>query len=613
MASKNPKLQTVRIILVWTNVMVGILAVGCLMAAGSLMAYGRLYENRMFPGVRILGVRLDGLTKSEARQTVQKAIDDALAKGLRFSYQGRDVTLDVTSASTDPDASRDLVRYDVDQALDVAYGLGREDGWRKDVQEQMRLRVYPMDILARVTVDRTAVVDALQANLKSDLKEAKDAALAINAPSGTRPSVSIEPERGGQVLITDTALDELERQAKKLDFKPIALSVRTVKPTISAADLEPLMPQVFDFLNRPQLVFTYEKNNYAIPTSTLAGWIGVAGKAGELALTIDAKKFAEGIKTAAPGVEKEGKKGSLEFKDGKIASFTAGTEGSAIDADATLKPVLAEWPATSTFPLQVRKIAATLAGEDPQKMGIRELLGTGYSNFSGSPTNRRKNIARAIEILNGTIIEAGAEFSTVDTMGEIDGKHGWFPEMVIKGNETKPEYGGGLCQIGTTLFRGAMKSGLPITERQNHSYRVRYYDPPGTDATIYGPHPDLKFRNDTGNPIMIHAFQKGDELFFEFWGTSDGRQGDYSYPRTWNSVAPPPTKLVETLDLAPGKKKCTEIAHTGLDAEFVYTVKMPGGEDRKQVFRSHYRPWQAVCLIGVEKLSATIEGDKKTE
>lgn len=613
MANKSIKLQTIKIVLIWANVTVGILALACLMLVGSLMAYGRLYENRVFPGVRILGVRLDGLTRSEARQTVQQAIDDALGKGLRFSYQGRDVTLDVTSASTDPDASRDLVRYDVDQALDIAYGLGRDDGWRKDMQEQMRLRVYPMDILARVTIDKTAVVDALQSNLKSDLKETKDATLAISAPSGTRPSVTIEPERSGQVLITDGAMDELERQAKKLDFKPIALSVRTVKPAISAADLEPLMPQVFDFLNRPQLIFTYEKSRFAVTTSTLAGWIGVAGKPGDLALTIDPKKFADGIKTAAPGVEKEGKKGSLEFKDGKIASFTAGTEGYAIDAEATLKPVQAGWPATSTFPLQVRKIAATLAGEDPQKMGIKELLGTGYSNFSGSPTNRRKNITRAIEILDGTIVEAGAEFSTVDTMGEIDGKHGWFPEMVIKGNETKPEYGGGLCQIGTTLFRGAMKSGLPVTERQPHSYRVRYYDPPGTDATIYGPHPDLKFRNDTGHPIMIHAYQKGSELFFEFWGTSDGRQADYSYPRTWNSVAPPPTKLVETLDLAPGKKKCSEIAHTGVDAEFTYTVKMPDGEERKQVFRSHYRPWQAVCLIGVEKLSVTTEGDKKTE
>jgi vancomycin resistance protein YoaR len=615
MEDKRRKLQTLRIILIWTNVMVGVLALACLVAAGSLMAYGRLYENRIFPGVRVLGVRLDGLTKSEARQAVQKSIDETLAKGLKFAFHGREVTLDATVVSDDPDASHDLVRYDVDRALDIAYGLGRDDGWLQNIQQQMRLRVYPMNILARVTVDRSAVADALQSNLKSDLRQVKDASLVITAATGTRPAVSIEPEHSGQVLITDSALDELERQAKTLDFKVIALSERTVKPTITAAYLEPLIPKVFDFLNRPQLVFTYEKDRFPIPTSTLAGWIGVAGKQGSLDLTLDPKKFADGIRAAAPGIEKEGKKGSLVVKDGKIQSFTAGTVGVAIDTDAMLKQVLAEWPATSTFPLQIKTTSATLAGEDPQTMGIKELLGTGYSNFSGSPTNRRKNIARAIEILDGTIIEPGAVFSTVETMGEIDSKHGWFPEMVIKGNETKPEFGGGLCQIGTTLFRGAMKSGLPILERQPHSYRVRYYDPPGTDATIYGPHPDLKFKNDTGNPILIHAYKKGDELFFEFWGTADGRQADYSYPRTWNPVPPEPPKLIETLDLPPGKKKCSEIAHTGLDAEFTYTVKMPDGTVRTQVFRSHYRPWRAVCLIGVEKLSnpPPADIDKKAE
>lgn len=613
MATQRLKLQTIKIVLIWANVTVGILALVALMSAGSLLAYARLYENRVFPGARVLGVRLDGLTKSEARQTVQKAIDEALAKGLRFTYRGRDVTLDVTMASTDPDASRDLVRYDVDQALDIAYGLGRDDGWQRNVQEQMRLRVYPMDVMARVTLDRDAVVDALETSLKADLSEAKDAKLVIEFKEGERPAVAIDPERSGQVLVTDGALEELERQAKRLDFRPIALSERTILPSLTSEDLAPLMPQVFDFLQRPQLVFTHEKESFPISSSTLAGWIGATGTPGNLELAIDPEKFAEGLRQAAKGVEVEGKKGSLEIEDGKIISFTAGTEGLAIDAAGTLAKVKAEWPTTSTFPLQVKKIAATLVGDDPQDMGIKELIGTGWSNFSGSPTNRRKNIARAIEILNGTIIEPGAEFSTVNTMGDIDAKNGWFPEMVIKGNETKPEYGGGLCQIGTTLFRGAMKSGLPILERQNHSYRVRYYDPPGTDATIYGPHPDLRFQNDTGHPILINAYQKGDELFFEFWGTSDGREGDYSYPRTWNHVPAPPTKLIETLDLAPGKKKCTETAHAGLDAEFTYTVKMPDGEERKKVFRSHYRPWQAVCLIGVEKLSTATEGEVKTE
>ena len=98
-------------------------------------------------------------------------------------------------------------------------------------------------------------------------------------------------------------------------------------------------------------------------------------------------------------------------------------------------------------------------------------------------------------------------------------KAGWLPELVIKGNKTVPELGGGLCQIGTTLFRAILASGLPITERQSHSYRVRYYEPAGADATIYEPRPDFRFVNDTGNYLLINGYVEGDEVTFEVWGT----------------------------------------------------------------------------------------------
>jgi vancomycin resistance protein YoaR len=132
---------------------------------------------------------------------------------------------------------------------------------------------------------------------------------------------------------------------------------------------------------------------------------------------------------------------------------------------------------------------------------------------------------------------------------------------------------------------------------------VSYYEPAGTDATIYEPSPDLKFVNDTGHHVLINSYVKGDEVVFEFWGTKDGRTVAPIVPHIYNTVAPPAMKLVETLDLAPGKKKCTESAHAGADAEFTYHVTYADGTEHSEVFSSHYRPWQAVCLVGVEKLS----------
>ncbi|MBI5654905.1 VanW family protein [Candidatus Uhrbacteria bacterium] len=604
MSEKKSRVQTLKIFLIWTNVTVGILGLGCIVAAGSLVAYDRMYEGKYFPGVRVLGTRLDGLTKDEARKAVQDAVDAAMAKGLHFNYRGRDVTLDAMAVSTDPDSSRDLVRFDYNQALDKAFELGHGSGWQMNIAEQLRLRVYPMDTRAIVTIDRPAITEALKFNLKDDLKDFKNATLTINA-SSSHPEVTIVSEQEGRTLVVEPALDELQKQAEKLDFKPINLSDQALKPTVTASDLEPAMSQVFGYLNRPTITFIHEKKTFAVTTSTLASWITVTGTKDRIGLTIDPSKFAASLPNVAPGIEKENKKGTLVFKDEKVQSFEPGTEGVAFDAPAMLDKILSEWPTTSTFPILTKILPATLAGEDPEKLGIRDLLGVGYSKFSGSPNNRRKNIARGTEIMNGQIIQPDEVFSVSETVEPIDAAHGWFPEMVIKGNETKAEYGGGLCQIGTTVFRAAMKSGLPIIERQNHSYRVGYYEPAGTDATIYGPHPDLRFKNDTGHPIYINAYGVGDELFYEFWGTSDGRKGEIGQSHIYNLVPPPPKKLIETLDLEPGKKKRIETAHTGADADFTYSVTFASGEKKEQVFRSHYRPWQEVWLVGVEKLSAT--------
>jgi len=140
-------------------------------------------------------------------------------------------------------------------------------------------------------------------------------------------------------------------------------------------------------------------------------------------------------------------------------------------------------------------------------------------------------------------------------LGKINKEEGFLPELVIKGNRTIPEYGGGLCQIGTTMFRLALNTGLPITERRPHSYRVSYYEPAGTDATIYNPWPDLKIINDTNHHLLLQTEIKGNELIFKIYGTLDGRIVETTKPELSNITPPGPIQYVETTELLPGEKK----------------------------------------------------------
>ncbi len=164
------------------------------------------------------------------------------------------------------------------------------------------------------------------------------------------------------------------------------------------------------------------------------------------------------------------------------------------------------------------------------KFYFKDLLGKGESNFAGSPPNRIHNIKTAIKKFHGLILKPEEEFSFTTLLGPVDEESGYKEELVIKQNKTIPEFGGGVCQVSTTMFRAALNAGFKITERHNHAYPVQYYSPQGTDATVYIPSPDLRFINDSPDFVLIQAKIEKTILTFELWGKSDGRQVEIEGP-----------------------------------------------------------------------------------
>jgi vancomycin resistance protein YoaR len=341
--------------------------------------------------------------------------------------------------------------------------------------------------------------------------------------------------------------------------------------------------------------------------------------ADEVVVGLDEVKFKAYLaKDIASVVDKSPIEAKFKVDNGRVTEFQNGQDGLTLDLESSFAKIASQM-ALSNLPAQagqidlVVKLEPTLTNAgNLNDFGIKQIIGVGSSTFSGSPVNRRHNIKVGSDAINGLLIKPGEEFSLIKALGAIDGSTGYLPELVIKDNKTIPEFGGGLCQVGTTMFRTVIASGLPVTMRQNHSYRVAYYEPAGTDATIYDPWPDFRFINDTPTYILIQTKISGDILIFEFWGTPDGRLVEKTKPTIYNIVKPEPAKIIETLDLKPGQKKCTEHAHNGADAYFDYKVTYPDGLIKEKRFSSHYVPWQEVCLLGVEKLSPPAGGPPST-
>ncbi|PIR41073.1 MAG: hypothetical protein COV31_02935 [Candidatus Yanofskybacteria bacterium CG10_big_fil_rev_8_21_14_0_10_46_23] len=214
----------------------------------------------------------------------------------------------------------------------------------------------------------------------------------------------------------------------------------------------------------------------------------------------------------------------FKFSGGALQTASPAQKGYALNKDASLTAIhrqLAQGQALLN--LVVNTVDPEITENQINALGITALIGQGTSDFQGSSVARQHNVQTGAKRYNGTIVKPGEIFSFNDRLGRVDAASGYQYELVIKGEKLIPEYGGGICQVSTTVFRAAFYSGLPILERKAHSLPVRYYNPQGFDATIYPGVVDLRFRNNTPGHILIQTEIVDTRLTVSIFGTDDKR------------------------------------------------------------------------------------------
>jgi len=301
----------------------------------------------------------------------------------------------------------------------------------------------------------------------------------------------------------------------------------------------------------------------------------------------------------------------FDFKEGKVISFQPSRAGWLFKGSEFERLVTDSFQSLSSdqadfaFDLPVVEVRPKVTTDQSNNLGIKELLAMGESFFNDSIPTRIYNIALAASRLHGIVIPPGETFSFAQNIGDISTATGYQQAYVIKNKQTILEDGGGVCQVSTTLFRAALNAGLPITERQAHYYRVGFYEqggyPPGLDATVYPPSPDLKFKNDTGAYILIQTKidKQKKRLAFEFYGTSDGRRVELEKPLIHSQTEPPPPIYVDEPGLPVGTEKRIDTTHWGAKVSFKRKIFTSTGELKEdRTFWSNYFAWPAVYQRG---------------
>ncbi len=573
-------------------------------------AYQLYQAGRFYPNTYVGGVPVSGKTYQQAVAEIKPALDEIKANGFLLSFKkGDDVRIvDVPAAATGF-TSDTVVEYffinGIDKTIQEAYDRGREFPllfrWSSKLSALFRRKTFEIPY----SIHKEAVHSLLDRELSGFLKEPENAEFAAG-PGG----IVISKEEPGYFVDFDDVIAAMEKSILNGGANGLQFEVEQASPRFFSKNLEPLRDFAdalhgsvgLEFRNGP---FWWRVRNYI-----LVSWLVPDYENGGVP-EIDGKKLSSYVTAnVTPSIEGAAVNSRFQMRGGQLVEIAPGKTGLDVDIakleedlEKEIKRIYEEYrsgkmkPEKLAVQMRIERVEPKITKETIKQYQINDLIGRSVTSFAGSSAARIKNIKTGISKFNGVLIAPGEEFSAVEAIGYVNEAEGYEKEYVIKGDRSIKEYGGGLCQIATTLFRLSLDAGLPITERKNHSYVVGYYGP-GLDATIYGPHPDVRFVNDTGNYVLFQSYVEGTDLIMEFYGRKDGRRVSISEPRLSDYIDPPPTRYIFTDELPVGVEQCTERARRGLTAEVDYRVEYADSKVNEQTFTSVYTPWAEVCLVG---------------
>lgn len=412
----------------------------------------------------------------------------------------------------------------------------------------------------------------------------------------------------GYILDKNTLIFELKNSATALKPKDLKTKLALGPSEITLAALENLREDTKSrLLHSFTLLDPIYSDNWNEALIKHPDWVIFEPTKEKVHLKIDEKALDTFIdKELSKWLDRPADKVKISRdKDGKVVFEGLGSDGLQIER-GKLKDAIETAVATRTkdVPIPVVTTIPELEiSKDLKDLGIKERISVGHTSFYGSPNNRIHNIKTAAARFNGLLISPDATFSFNKNLGRVDDSTGYLKELVIKPEGTLPEYGGGVCQVSTTMYRAILFSGLPVVERNQHSYAVSYYSQilgHGLDATIYLGGPDLKFKNDTDGNILVQTFLKNDyELYFVFYGSPTNRTVELEGPYLSNYRQPGSTIYQETAELKKGQAKQQEKAHTGFDALWYrYVTNTITGEVTKEKIFTSYKAIPQKILVG---------------
>lgn len=319
-----------------------------------------------------------------------------------------------------------------------------------------------------------------------------------------------------------------------------------------------------------------------------------------LTYSIDKENAGEVLKEKVGGFLENASDAKISRTNGNFV-ITDEKEGVELDEKATLKAV--ETFLNEKWNGKESNIKVVTKAQKPAVVradleGIKDNLGT-FSTYCGSGQARVTNIIRGVELINGSVVMPGEEFSAGKTMMPFTRKNKYVEAGAYENGEVVASVAGGICQVSTTLYNAAINAELDIVKRYPHSMVVNYVKP-SRDAAIAGDYKDLVIRNNYDTPIFIEGYVSDGNVVFNIFGTEIRPKGrELKFISETIETEEPKKKFEEESESKIGVIREPASYNKGRKAQLWKAVYENGKEVSRKVFnKSTYNPSAYKVMVG---------------
>ena len=576
------------------------LLVGLILLIGASVGVALSHTDRIMPGVSIAGVDVSGLDRAAASARLRAVLPSLTAGSLTLDVDGHAMAIPLG------DMGRE---YDLDATLDVAFGVARSGNPLQDAIERLGTLTRTTAAGSAVVVEDHAAIEGLVASIAGRFdRPPSDASVRRAGPTfvGVPAVVGLTVERDAlrnaleQLAAqpdSDLALDVLVTRQDPEISTDQAVAAAAAATSVAAEPLTLKGPRIHTVLGRRQLAdlikFGARDDGWGVIVRRAAIRNLLRPIAADVATAPRNASFAWGTSGAVgfyPG--EPGRRLMLSVSAANVLTALEKRAGGSSAPRATLAVGVVQPAVTNA---EARKVAPEM-----------RMLGTWTTYFVPSDGNFwGANITIPARDIDGRVIAPGEWFEFWQGIGPVTLEHGYgYGGAIIGGRSVaNGALAGGICSTSTTLFNAAMRAGLEIGQRTNHSYYIERY-PVGLDATVFKTdsyETDMTFRNDTANPIVIRSYWGSGFVRFDIWGVPDGRTVALSRPTTSNYGTAVWTTTFNP-SLAPGTSVIREYPHNGFDAVVTRWVRDANGNLlHEDTWYSHYRTVNGVTEYGPKK------------